>query len=324
MANAMPTEDWVRSTSFEYLESFIKAGGASVKFAVIDEGRIPELTSGLAVQSQRQGCLFVQMNAVNTRVHMPQDIFYAISRQVDWRLVARRVIVTLACMKGYRVEDVATSVTTSSVGGNIYAALAAANGMDAADVLWDLRSEIMNRVARNRNMARDFRAAMSRLCLDEGTRYSIEYPGQPLIDWLTGINPRISNVRHLGVHTLINRTTARHFMESAFYWIHYAGYAGTVVLLDNTRVTLSSRPADGSRFYTRPAVIDHYELLRELIDSTDRLSGTLVVVAANPDFLDEDPRYRGFGIYQALMTRVMNDVHDKNLVNPMASLIRLS
>ena len=53
-------------------------------------------------------------------------------------------------------------------------------------------------------------------------------------------------------------------------------------------------------------------------------AGPSVVVAANPDFLDEDTRSRGFGSYEALMTRVMNDVRDRNQANPMASLVRLS
>lgn len=319
MDSAMSVAEWVRFIGAEYLATFIKEGGASVKFAVADEGRIPELSSQLAVKSQELGCAFARLNAADTRVHMPQDIFYAISRQLDWREMARRVIAALAGEADYRVDDV-----DPSADDGIYAAIGAANGLDAAAVLQELRPAIRNQVGMNRNMARDFRVAMSQLCLAEGAGYGGEYGGQPLIDWLTGTNPRISNVRHFAVHTPINRMTARHFMESALYWLRHAGYAGIVILLDNTRVTLARRPADGSRYYTRPMVIDHYELLRELIDSADRLSGTLVVVASNPEFLDEDTRSRGFGIYEALMTRVMNDVRDKNLANPMASLVRLS
>ena len=191
-------------------------------------------------------------------------------------------------------------------------------------MLQELRPAIRVEVAQNRRMARDFRVAMTQLCLNENVAGNGDYVGQPLLDWLTGANTRIGNVRHFAIHTPINRTTARHFMESALYWIGYAGYAGIVILFDNRRVMLSRRPQDGSRFYTKAMVIDHYELLRELIDSADQLSRTLVVVSTGPDFLDEDTRSRGFGAYPALMTRVMNDVRDRNLVNPMASLVRLS
>ena len=324
MDNGIPVPEWVSFIGAEYLESFIRDGGASVKFAVGDAERISELALYLAVQAQELGCAFVQMNAADTRVHMPQDIFYAVARQLDWREMARRVIITLAVEAAYEVSDVDPSADAQSAGGDIYAAIGAANGLDAIAVRQELRPAIRNQVAMNRSMARDFRAAMSQLCLAESAGAGSEYGAQPLIDWLTGINPLVGNVRHFNVHTPINRMTARHYMESAFYWIRHAGYTGVVILLDNTRVTLARRPQDDSGYYTRPMVIDHYELLRELIDSADRLSGTMVVVASDPEFLDPDTRSRGFGIYEALMTRVMNDVHDKNLANPMASLVRLS
>jgi len=70
--------------------------------------------------------------------------------------------------------------------------------------------------------------------------------------------------------------------------------------------------------------MDHYELLREFIDGIDRLEGCLMVVLANTEFLDEDTAGKGFGIYQALMSRIIDEVRDQTLVNPMASLVRLA
>lgn len=319
MDNAMPMAEWARFIGSEYLDSFIKDGGASVKFAVMDEGQIPDLSVALSARSKKADCLFAEINAVDARVHMPQDVFFAIARQLDWRLLTRRVLLALAGKEGYQVDDV-----DASASGTIYAGIGEANQLDASSVISFLRPEIQRQIFVNRNMSRDFRVAMSHLCLAENSDYSDAYSAQALIDWLTGSNTRISNVRHFSVHTPINRTTARHYMESAFYWIRYAGYAGILVFVDNTRTMLSRRPQDGSRFYTRAMVLDHYELLRELIDSCDRLSGALVIIATNAEFLDEHTTSRGFGFYPALMSRVMDDVRDKNLVNPTASLVRLS
>lgn len=109
--------------------------------------------------------------------------------------------------------------------------------------------------------------------------------------------------------------------ESVLYWIRDAGHSGTVVLLDNRRVTLARNPRDGVRYYTRAMAMDHYELLREFVDDVDRLAGTLMLVATDEGFLDGP---RSFDIYEALKTRVMDDVRDRNLVNPVASLVRLS
>ena len=41
------------------------------------------------------------------------------------------------------------------------------------------------------------------------------------------------------------------------------------------------------------------------------------------DFLSEAPGDRGFGSYEALKFRVVDEVRDRQLVNPMSSLIRL-
>ena len=69
---------------------------------------------------------------------------------------------------------------------------------------------------------------------------------------------------------------------------------------------------------------EHYELLREFVDGVDSLSGTLMVVVTSNEFLDETKDRKGYGIYEALRTRVMNDVRDRHLLNPVASLSRLS
>ena len=102
-----------------------------------------------------------------------------------------------------------------------------------------------------------------------------------------------------------------------------AGYAGTVVVLDIRRLTLRRNPRDGQVFYSRSAVMDHYELLREIIDSTDRLERLFMLVLAAPAFLDDDPAGKGYAIYQALMGRIADEVRGRGQANPMAALVRV-
>ena len=215
---------------------------------------------------------------------------------------------------------------TADDAGNLIDAIATANDLDSSFVRLTMNRAIQNSVYRNQNMARDFRVCMTQLCLmngDVGTQG--DYSDQPLMDWLTGANSRIGNVRPFAIRTSINRTTARYFIESALYWVRHVGYSGTVILLDNSRVTLARRPRppDGKRYYTKAMTMEHYELMREFIDDVDRLLGTLFVVVTNYEFIDEQSA-RGWSIYSALRTRVMDDVRDMNLVNPAASLVRLS
>ena len=315
MSNTIPIQEWLGVIDDEYLSTFIRDGGASVKFAVTPGERKQELYSTLKARCQELDYVFVELDAVSSRVHMPQDIFSGMAKQIDWRLLARRLVLRLADEKGYRFDG----IELADAPENIYHALGRVNDLEARFVLQDLRPDVVDNVFRNPNMARDFKVAMTRLCSELGSGASI----QPLLDWLTGANNRIGNVRQFTIRTSINRTTARHFIESALYWVRHVGHAGTVLMLENSRVTLARNPRDGMRYYTRPMSMDHYELLREFIDDVDRLAATLMVVVTNYDFIDEQSA-RGWRIYDALRTRVMDDVRDRNLVNPVAALARLS
>ena len=320
MQNTIALADWLRVIDDEYLSSYVKEGGSAVKFAIAPD----ELKSGLYAEMEARcravGYEVVKLDAKERamRAHMPQDIFFGLARQIDWRRLARRLILRFASERGYEVANIDSS------GEGVFDAIAEAHRLEPGFVLGEIRPEIQNAVARNSSMARDFRVCMSHLCLLEYSRG--DYNGQPLLDWLRGYNTRISNIRPFAIHTNINRTTARYFIESALFWVSYAGCAGTVILFDNSRVTVPRNPRDDFRYYTRAMTLEHYELLREFIDSVDKLKATLLVVVTNQDFLDESAlrSSRGYGIYPALQTRVMDDVRDRGRVNPLSALVRLA
>ncbi len=320
MANTLSLRDWLSRIDEEYLSSFIRDGGASVKFVVTPDVLQTDLEAALSRCCRELDYLFVKFDASTMRAYMPQDLFFALARQIDWRRTARRLILRLAADAHYRTEGL-----DAAAEGNVFDAIAAANGeLERQFVLQALRPAVQGGVFRNRKLVRDFRVAMTALCRQEESCDGAEYAGQPLLNWLTGHNPRVSSIRPIPIYTSINRTTARYFVESALHWVRDAGYSGTVLVLNNRRVTVARNPRDGARYYTRAMAMDHYELLREFVDDVDRLAGTLMLVTTGEAFLDDDPRGRGFGIYEALKTRVMDDVYDRNLVNPVASLVRLS
>ena len=318
MPNTIPLRDWFEIIDGEYLSSFIADGGSSIKFAVTPEHLNAPLHEMADTRCRELGYLVLRLDARAMRAHMPQDFFFTLARQVDWRALARRVVLRLASENGYAVEGIGPE------NPDVYEAIATANDVSPRMVHTDLKPALYQEVFFDSNMAKDFRVSMSHLCWREFVPY--EYTAQPLLDWLTGENTRISAVRPFSIAGGINRTTARYFIESSLYWIRHADYAGTVILFDNGRVTVARNPRDEHRYYTRPMTLEHYELLREFIDGVDRLTNTLMVVVTGDEFLDTSPerRSRGYGIYPALQTRVMDDVRDTNRANPVASLVLLS
>ena len=234
MQNTISLKDWLEVIDTEYLSSFVRNGGASIKFAVTPE----KLKAGLYKEAEaplpRTRLSHGQFGRKGNAGPHAQDFFFRFARQVDWRLMARRLILRLACEQAYKVREIDPSTT------GVFDAIAKANGLEPEFVLREIRPEIQNTVTRNTNMAKDFRVCMSHLCIKEYTRG--EYTGQPLLDWLKGDNTRISSVRPFSIYSSINRTTARYFIESALYWIHHSGCAGTVILFDNSRVTVARNP----------------------------------------------------------------------------------
>ena len=320
--NTISVDDWLRFIGDEYLRGFIREGGAAVKFVLPPAEQRGYLSAAFKKLCRELGYLCIELDAarMDTKVHMPQDLFIRMAEQVDWRRLARRAVRRLAESSGLAVAGI-----DPTAADNIYSAIAHANGIETNSVYRDLRPLLEREVAKNPAMAKDFRVAMEQLCVWENVDHPKGYAAEPIQDWLKGV-PSLSRVRPFSIYTPINRTTARYFIESALYWIRWAGYSGTGLLLDNSRVTVNRDPRDGRRYYTRATTLEHYELLREFIDGVDRLTAALLVVASSPEFLDEDAgsRARGYGIYPALRTRVMDDVRDRNLVNPAASLVRLS
>ena len=322
MAENLSVGDWIGHLDKDYLTTFIKDGGSAIKFAVTDGEHKRTVKDLVGSRGEELGYLVVNINAEDSRFHMPQDIFFSMASQVDWRLTARKFILRLAKELNYRTGDIdATS------DGNVYEAIGEANNTDAETVLVALKPGFADRIFRNRSMSKDFRVAMFHLCNLEGTpRDHIYYGGQPIIDWLTGTTTRLGSVKPFSIYNTVNRTTAKYFLESALYWFHYVGFTGTLMMLDNSRVTVVKRPTDGSRYYTRAMAMQYYEVLRQFIDSAQRLTATVILAISTSEFLDVEPgrRSRGVGIYPALQTRIMDDVRDRNLLNPVASLVRLA
>ncbi len=319
MNDGLSVFDWLEHLDREYLTTFIKEGGAAVKFAVTATQNSQTLCSSLETRAAELDYQFIHLDAATCRVHLPQQIFFGLAKQIDWRLLARRRFLRLFEENEFDVVGIDPTKEKDVLG-----AVARVNELDRAYVRNQSRRFLQEGVFKDPYMMHAFRIAMTWLCqFEEQVKDSIEYSGQPLIDWLSGENTRISSVRSFEVYSPINRTTARYFLESTLYWIREAGRSGTIIYLDDARIALSKNPRDGLSYYTKAMTVDHYEVLRECIDDIDHLSGALLVVAPDESFIDEHSN-RGWGLYAALRTRVMNDVYDKDVVNPVAALVRLT
>ncbi|MFN0071317.1 MAG: BREX system ATP-binding domain-containing protein [Chloroflexota bacterium] len=308
---------WLEFLRTEYLDSFIRDGGSAVKFAVpLDEMRRPDIEDGIVRSAHEAGYIVVRASAADIRVHMVDQLFFSIAAQVPWRQLSQAVIAKLAEQAGY------LSCTPGSE--SLVVRLAAANQMDVDLMRIEARKWIQNSVFRQQSLAKDFRVVVTHLCFAElSGGPDGETTIEVLTDWLTGRNLAVSAVKPYNVFSRVNRGSARHLFQSLMSWVRLAGHPGLVVVLDISRVTLARNPGDGRVYYSKAAVLDAYEVLREFIDDTDRMEACLMIVMPAREFLFEESAGRGFGAYDALKFRIVDEIRDERLVNPMGALVRL-
>jgi hypothetical protein len=316
MTAAIEPMAWLGFIEREYLSGFISDGGSSIKFAVpLDDVLRSDLSDGLAAAAERLGYLVVYINATETKVHMMDEIFFRAASQIPWQHLSRRVIAELAADAGYDWAEVADVP--------LFQQLADANGVEPQMLLLELKQAIGRRVFKEHKVCKDFRVAMTHMCLAElSGGQDGAMTSKVLIEWLTGQNKAISPLKPYQVFRRINRATARYFFQAMVQWIRLAQYPGILIILDAARLMLARNPHDQGHYYTKAAVLDAYEVLRQFIDGADQLTGCMLVVVPAVSFLEDHTR--GLGAYEALKFRVFDEVRDRRFVNPMASLVRLS
>jgi P-loop Domain of unknown function (DUF2791) len=211
-------------------------------------------------------------------------------------------------------------------GGVSLEELAAHHRVDALELKRDVDRQLQQQVHRDYAMVQEFRTAMLRLCqaqLRSGQVADAEHAA--VLDWLRGDLRQMSVLKSALIFRRIGRHNARQLLFSLAHWSAVNGQAGLGLVLDIRRLGFARRPSPEERhghYYTRAALLDAYEVLRQLVDNTDEMANCVVVVVASPAFLTDNAR--GLDAYQALKLRIFDEVRDVNRDNPLSTLIRLS
>ena len=311
----MRAQVWLDVLRGEYLETFIAAGGASVKFLVPATredgcaivGELRSMASALNYQ-------FAHLDAASTKLHLADRLFGALAQQVDWDDLARGFVRQLVTARGLRLPP----------GEELHIRqLAAANPTPEALLRNELRRAIEGDIFHDYAMAQEFRLAMIQLCLAQLDPDEDPSLREAVHQWLWGELRLVSAVKRALIFQKIARHNALAELLSLAHWLRRAGRSGLILVLDVARYAQAVRLVERGEglYYSLPATLDLYEVLRQLIDACDQLEGCLVAVLAAPEFLTEDRR--GLRGYQALYFRVADEVHDRFQENPLAPLVRI-
>jgi len=309
-------DQWIDTIRREYLHSFIKRGGAAVKFAVpmedIDHRQLQNLVRKTA---EEENYLFASVDAISTKIHMIDKLFHTVARQIYWDDLSLAFVKEIFAQNGYELPSE----------GFDFQNIAAINKREEKFLRKEVHSWFEEKIFHDFDMSQEFRIAMMRLCLEQLGLKGPPFLSDAVKEWLRGELRLISALKDAIIFQKIVRHNARHMLFSLAHWLRVNGKSGLVLVLDIARYLVSGRsknPDDGF-FYSIPALLDVYEVLRQFIDGTDEMEGCLIVVLASKEFLDLDDR-RGLRSYEALQFRIWDEVRDKQRPNPLASLVRLA
>ncbi len=312
----IPVEDYVAFLERDYLHGYVDAGGAALKFVVPPEDASAAVfMERFAAAASSAGFVVANVAAAEARVHLLEQVFFEVARQVDWDALARVATRAALATAGYPAPDERVALD----------ALASHYGLEPRELKRDVDRQLQQQVHRDYAMVQEFRTAMLRLCqaqLRSGQVVDAEHAA--VLDWLRGDLRQISVLKSALIFRRIGRHNARHLLFSLAHWLAVNDRAGLALVLDIRRLGFARRPSPEERhghYYTKAALLDAYEVFRQLVDNTDEMANCMVVVVGSPAFLSDTPR--GLDAYQALKLRIFDEVRDVKRDNPYSSLVRL-
>ena len=313
--------EWLSIVQREYLQSYIRGGGATVKFIVpTEEINHAGLRQGLRSVAESEGYQFAWVDAATTRVYMIDQLFQEVAQQIDWDELSFSFVSRILTEQGFTLPSERFDFTLQN--------LATLNHRDVRLLQQELLALPEKRLLHDYRMNQEFRLAMIRLCQAQfGGDGMSPVPAEIIKEWLYGRLKRLVELKPALIFQKVARDNARHLLSSLSYWLQIAGKRGLVLMLDISRC-LVQRPRpkeqqDDSRYYTLAMALDTYEVLRQFIDATDELEYFFLSVIAPPTFLLPDER-RGVYSYDALRMRIWDEIYDRQRVNPFSTLLRLS
>jgi hypothetical protein len=318
---AIDPDTWLDLIGDEYFADFIPAGGGSVRFAVTPGQHTQlhdRLADGLRALAQANGLEVVACDVAMVRLHMLQNVVFALARALPWPQLLQRRLEMLIAGAGYHVpgdrpyEDHWPTL----------AELAAANGVAAHLLRRDLTQAMSREIWQDRRLTQDFRNAMIALLEARLTGEDASLAGA-VMEWLGGTLRSTAPLKAARIGRRIGRQNARATLMSLCHWVRSCDGRGVLLLLDIRRLHRERKTVTEGLVYTPAAVMDCYEVLRQMIDDAEQFPGLFVAALADDAFLSEDPR-RSLGQYAALQMRIWDDVRPQGGDNPLAPLVRIA
>ncbi|MGH7790757.1 MAG: hypothetical protein ACREOB_00440, partial [Thermodesulfobacteriota bacterium] len=154
----MTPQEWLDTIRKEYLQDFIRRGGATVKFVVpMEEIKHHQLRDELRKAAEEEGFLFAFVDAASTKIHMVDKLFHEVARQVDWDGLAYSFVTQIFKENKYELPTAPDEFNLQQI--------ALLNRREEMFLRKELRAWLEKAIYRDFEMSQEFRIAMLGLCI---------------------------------------------------------------------------------------------------------------------------------------------------------------
>ena len=356
-------ERWLRTLEEEYLADYLRSGGAAVKVVNGPDARLGRVADALRERALEGGYYYAHLDpsrrdmaGKRPDLHRIDKFFFAVTAGVDWKEwaaeQARRYLAHhgLHLAEGRSLDDLERIALDN--GRDPQDLLHQYQRELATPLIRDVRLSLEFRTAVT---------ALSRaLLIPDAVSPTTE---EVLLGWFAGrsMPGAASALKKVQIYERINLANARSMLASFCRWLPQTGRAGLVVTFDFrpyefkkigkakrheeqlqlirealargasaeevARLAVDPSGAEPDVFYSDAAYMQMLTMIRRFIDEIDRFENFLLVILTSPQFYRDktvDPTVkRCYFDYDALQTRIGQEVHDARFANPAASLAYL-
>jgi len=198
-------DSWLKVVTSEYIARYVPLRGSAVKLVIGDAATLAAVDQGLSDAASKAGLLTLRIDSAPVRVHLIQNVFFAIAEAVDWNALAQGWIEKQFAANGYEWPRPGEPVPLSELAETFSVA---ENLLTKSVHEWLTRG-----ISYDSSMAQDFRNAMMQLCL---SRLEPDDPlsSPPVIEWLRGTLRTIGPLRQVPIGTRITRNNGRVMLRS--------------------------------------------------------------------------------------------------------------
>lgn len=139
------------------------------------------------------------------------------------------------------------------------------------------------------------------------------------VKWLCGHNLERHEKKTTGLYERLQKSNARAWLNSLVQILKMAEMTGLVLMIDNLEIMTERLPNTKRFAYTRNAVKDTCELIRQFIDDGELLPGFLLILAGRREIIEDE--MRGLKSYDALWMRLQTGLIPSKEFNPYCDIV---